>query len=200
MRRRGKKILVIALAALCGCVQFSQGTGGPSAADESVTVDKTLLLRMMSSGDEKQWKSATDRIEAAGPAAKNFLIMALRWNGGGERAARVREYAARRLGQIKAQDATIELAAALKNPSRFVASEAAAALIAINDPLAVPLIVEMLEATPRPESDAELQMFGVLKSITGQITGFSVRTDPAARAAAIEKCKAWWREHKSGPS
>lgn len=197
MTRHNRTSLMIVAATLValaagGCTPVEPdgvGKGAPAA------LEGTSLLREMDSGDETQWKEATGRIEDAGMEAREFLLDALRFNDGGEESARIREYAARRLGQLKAPDATVELVAALRDASRFVSSEAASALTNVQDPLAVPLIIEMLEGSPRPESDAEGQMFDVLKKITGRIEGYEYRFSEVARAEAIEQCKGWWAEH-----
>jgi hypothetical protein len=186
-------IVIVAAGAFSGCTP----KGGNEAVDAegSVTLEKTSLLCAMNSGDDEQWKASTARIERAGLEARGFLLDALSFNDGGERSARIREYAARRLGQLKAPDVTVELCAALRDPDRFVSSEAASALIAINDPMAVPLVIEMLEANPRPASDAEIQMFEVLKKITGKIEGFDYRVSEQARTEAIQACREWWSAH-----
>ena len=202
MRYFSYTLLIVVHAALLapalnGCTP--RGENETASSEVSAAIEKASLLRAMNSGNDGQWKDATGRIERAGPEAREFLLEALRFNNGGERSARIREYAARRLGQLKAPDVTVELCAALRDPDRFVSSEAATALTAINDPLAVPLIIEMLESTPRPESDTEIQMFEVLKKITGQIEGFQYRVNEQTRAEAIEKCKTWWAAHSEQP-
>jgi len=184
-------------AALNGCTP--RGEGETATGTEAAALDTAALLREMNSGNDERWKAAAARIEQAGPEARGFLLEALRFNDGGERPARIREYAARRLGQLKSPDVTVELCAALRDPDRFVSSEAATALATIKDPLAVPLIIEMLEESPRPDSDAEIQMFEVLKKITAQFEGFQYRVDEQARADAIEKCREWWAAHSDQP-
>lgn len=184
------------VAVLSGCPPRGQGETTDGAGG-GVAIENTLWLKEMNSGDDKRWKDVTSQIEKAGMDARAFLLDALRFNDGGVRSARIREYAALRLGQLKAPECTIELAAALKDPDMFVSSEAATALKAIKDPLVVPLIIEMLEADPRPSSDAERAMFEVLKDITCQVTGIDYRLDEKARAETIARCKAWWEQYSS---
>ena len=193
---RGYPVLVLGLGTLCalahhGCTPVDKNSAAPHIGSETV-IEELVLLRQMNGGDPGEWKEATSIIEGAGLHATDFLLKALRFDDGGERSARIREYAARRLGQLKAPGATVELAAALRDANPFVRSEVADALIFIKDGVVVPLILEMLESETRPGADAEMLMFEVLRSITGTFQGYEYRDGEEKRAEIIERCTVWW--------
>ncbi len=178
-----------------GCKPIeNNGEGTPAGIEVNSRVEDVAWIRQMNSGDAGDWRKATSMIEAAGVDALEFLLKALRFDDGGERAPRIREYAARRMGQLKTADATVELCAALDDPDAFVRSEAAAALVGISDAMAVPLILEMLEREPRPGTDAEMGMFDVLKSMTGTFEGYEYKAGEEKRTEVIRRCRAWWAE------
>lgn len=191
-------LLAAALLVAQGCKPVEKnGEASHSSDAGSTALEDVVLIRLMNSGDRGDWNKAVDEIEAAGIDAREFLLKALRFDDGSAQSARIREYAARRLGQLKAPGATVELAAALRDRSAFVRSEAAAALAGTKDAAAVPLLLEMLEGEPRPGADAEMQMFEVLRSITGAFEGHEYRVGEEKRSEIIALCRQWWAErHK----